>query len=56
MEATVIDTAIANFPNFAGFVLALALLYRAHMKALDTIQQQQSAILECYKSMRNLPE
>lgn len=48
----IIDSALQGFPNFAGFVIAIALLYRAHMKALDTIQQQQSAIMECYKAMR----
>jgi len=53
MEATVIDTAIANFPNFAGFIIAILLLYRAHMKSLETIQKQHDSILECYRDMKS---
>ena len=53
MESTMIDSAIANFPNFAGFAIAILLLYRAHMKALDTIQKQHDSVLDCYKSMKN---
>ena len=56
MESVTIEAALAQFPNFAGFILAIMLLYRAHMKALDTIQKQHDSILECYRDSRGVNE
>lgn len=49
MTEELVTIMITNLPNFAGFVIALLLMYRVMVRTLELLQQTNEQLRDCLR-------